>query len=45
IVEAWADIPANMIINLFKKYSILHGIETESEEQMIISVDDEEITQ
>ncbi|CAG8849694.1 17646_t:CDS:1, partial [Racocetra persica] len=40
--ETWADIPADMIINSFKKCGIPHGIETELEEQMVISVDDEE---
>ncbi|CAG8849605.1 27288_t:CDS:1, partial [Racocetra persica] len=39
--EAWADIPADMIINSFKKCDILHSIETELEKQIVISVDDE----
>ncbi|CAG8816337.1 10843_t:CDS:1, partial [Racocetra fulgida] len=38
----WADISADMIINLFKKCGILHGIETKSEEQIVILVDDKE---
>ncbi|CAG8755811.1 12043_t:CDS:1, partial [Racocetra fulgida] len=36
------NILAKMIINSFKKCGISHSIETESEEQIVISVDDEE---
>ncbi|CAG8545349.1 13186_t:CDS:2, partial [Racocetra fulgida] len=43
IVEAWNNIPADMIINSFEKCGIPHSIERELEdEQMIIPVEDRE---
>ncbi|CAG8689876.1 28366_t:CDS:2, partial [Racocetra persica] len=39
IVEAWNDIPVDMVINLFKKYGIPNSIE-ELKEQVIVLAED-----
>ncbi|CAG8677183.1 9264_t:CDS:1, partial [Racocetra fulgida] len=42
IVDVWNDIPADMVINSFKKCGIPNGVEKDFEKQMVISMKNEE---